>query len=163
MGAKTRQLQVRVSPRQKAAIQRLASRAGQSVSSYVLARVLPDVQLRFREILQALGVDSNRRFALAELHDFLAALAPSEFADAVADAEIEKLSPLDANYVAAMVEQAASVKRIDPPRWTADVEPLTEPWFAVPFPSLRFYLVRASPVAFKRRNIFVDSALGDRV
>ncbi len=163
MGAKTRQLQIRVTPSEKAAIHRLASCAGQSVSSYVLARALPDVQRRFREILQALGEDSDRRFALAELHDFLAALAPAQFAYVVADAEIERLSPLDANYVAAMVEQAASVKRIDPPRWTADVEPLTEPRFAVPFPSLRFYLLRVSPIAFKRRNIFVDSSVGDRV
>jgi uncharacterized protein (DUF1778 family) len=163
MGAKAEQLQVRVTRDQKAAIHRLARRAGQTVSSYVLARALPDVQRRFREILRALLEDSDRRFALAELHDFLAALAPSEFADAVADAEIDGLSPLVANYVAAMVEQAASVKRLDPPHWTADVEPLSEPWFAVPFASLRFYLLRVSPIAFKRRNIFVDSTLGDRV
>jgi len=37
------------------------------------------------------------------------------------------------------------------------------PWFAVPFPSLRPYLLRVSPVAFKRRNIFIDSTVGDRV
>lgn len=163
MGAKTEQLQIRVTRDQKAALHRLARRAGQSVSGYVLARALPDRQQRFREILLALGESSDRRFALAELHDFLVALEPSEFADAVVHAEIEKLDPLVANYVAAMVEQAASVKRIDPPRWTADVEPLTEPWFAVPFPSLRFYLLRVSPIAFKRRNIFVDSTIGDRV
>jgi hypothetical protein len=163
MGAKTGQLQIRVTRDQKASIKRLARRAGQSLSSYVLSRVLPDVRVRFSEILQALREDGERRFALAELNDLLAGLAPSEFADAVADAELEKLSPLVANYVAAMVEQAANRMGVDPPVWTAEMEPLEKPYFAVPYRRLRPHLLRTSPVAFKRRNIFVDSSVGDRV
>jgi uncharacterized protein (DUF1778 family) len=163
MEAKTRQLQIRVTPNQKAAINRLARRAGQSVSSYVLSRALPQEPHRFREIVRALREEDGRRFALAELNDFLARLTPIEFEDSVGDVDLDGLPPLARNYVAAMVEQAASLKGMDPPRWTADVEPLAEPWFAVPFPSLRSHLLRDAPVAFKRRNMFIDSTVGDRV
>ncbi|HET7691911.1 MAG TPA: hypothetical protein VFM44_02360 [Gemmatimonadota bacterium] len=163
MTTKTGQLQVRVTTKQKAAIRRLARRAGQSVSSYVLSRVLPDERVRFGEILRSLQEESERSFALAELSDFLTCLGPSEFRDAVGEAEIGALAPLAANYVAAMVEQAASRLGVDPPDWTSDVEPLYEPHFAVPFRSLRPHLLRSAPVAFKRRNIFVDSSAGDRV
>ena len=163
MATKTGQLQIRVTSKQKSAIKRLARRAGQSVSSYVLSRALPEGRVRFGEILAALREDNERRFALAELNDFLSGLGPSEFRDAVADAEIEELTPLLANYVAAMIEQAAYRLGVDPPDWTADVEPLDKPHFAVPIRRLRPLLLRTAPVAFKRRNIFVDSSVGDRV
>jgi hypothetical protein len=44
-----------------------------------------------------------------------------------------------------------------------EVAPLEEPHFGAPLQSLRLHLLAASPVAFKRRNIFVDAAVGDRV
>ncbi|MBI4266647.1 MAG: hypothetical protein HY657_19945 [Acidobacteria bacterium] len=163
MLAKSEQLQIRVTRAQKAALKRLAHAAGVDVSSYVLARALPDVRARFHDILRALQHDEDRRFALAELNDFLTGLAPAQFRDAVADAELRHLSPLTANYAAAMVEQAASQKGEPPPAWTRDVEPLDEPYFAVPFLRLRPHLLRASPAAFKRRNLFVDAAVGDRI
>jgi uncharacterized protein (DUF1778 family) len=162
MGTKTGQLQIRVTPRQKASIKRLARRAGQSVSGYVLSRALPE-KSRFEELLPALREEDRHRFALAELNDFLARLTPTEFHDAVAYVEPEGMTPRIANYVAAMVEHTASRMDVDPPAWTADVAPLEEPWFPVKFPRLRPYLLRVAPVAFKRRNIFVDSTVGDRV
>ena len=163
MATKTGQLQIRVTPRQKAAIKRLARGEGRSVSSYVLSRVLPDEQGRFGEILQSLRQESERRFALAELSDFLTGLGAPEFRDAVGCAEVKGLTPLLANYVAAMVEQAAYRLGVDPPDWTSEIEPLEKPHFAVPFRRLRPHLLRSAPVAFKRRNIFVDSSVGDRV
>jgi uncharacterized protein (DUF1778 family) len=163
MGTKTRQLQIRITPQQRAAIRHLARRSGQSVSSYVLSRVLPPERTRFEQILRALRDEARHRFALAELNDFLARLTPIEFHDAVGDVELEGLTPRLGNYVAAMVEHAASRMDVDAPSWTADVDPLEEPWFPVEFPRLRSYLLRVAPVAFKRRNIFVDSTVGDRV
>ncbi len=163
MSAKTQQLQIRVTPEQKIALKRQAHRAGQSVSTYVLARVLPAAQLRFGELLRALHDDGERRFALAELNDLLAGLTPVELRAVVAEAELRGLSPYLQNYVAAMVEQAAQQKDVAPPAWVRDVEPLDEPHFAVPLSSLRLHLLRAAPVPFKRRNIFVDSAIGDRI
>jgi len=163
MLAKSAQLQIRVTPAQKAALKRLASRAGLDVSSYVLARALPDVRARFRSILRELEYEADRRFALAELNEFLTGLSPAQFRDAVADVELQGLSHLVQNYVAAMVEQAASRKGQPSPSWAGDIEPVNEPYFAVPFPRLRPHLLRAAPVAFKRRNLFVDSSVGDRV
>lgn len=163
MGTKSRQLQIRVTPQEKAALKRQARRAGQEVSVYVLARLLPAARLRFGELLRALRDERERRFALAELNDLLAGLAPVEFREAAAEADLRELSPYLQNYVAAMVEQAAHQKHVAPPAWANGVEPLEEPRFAAPLPSLRLHLLHAAPVPFKRRNIFVDSGVGDRV
>jgi len=163
MSTKTQQLQIRVSPEQKGAIQRRAERAGQDLSTYVLARVLSDGISRFAEILHGLGDAGESRFWLAELNDLLAGLTPVEFGSALEVAELRDLSRYQQNYVAAMVEHAAHQKGIDPPRWTRAIEPLEEPRFAVPFASLRPHLLSAAPLAFKRRNLFIDSSIGDRV
>ena len=69
MGTKTQQLQIRVSPEQKRAIRRRAKRAGQDLSTFVLARVLSEGTSRFAEILHGLDDPSERRFWLAELND----------------------------------------------------------------------------------------------
>jgi len=67
-----------------------------------------------------------------------------------------------ANYLCALVELAAHRNSLPPPAWTNAVEPLSEPWFAAPITSLRPHLVRASPVPFKRRQLFVDPSLEER-
>lgn len=118
---------------------------------------------RFRAIVAQLGHDEDHRYVLVELHDFLTRLAPAVLPEAVAHANLRSLSPLLSNYVAAMVEQASYQKRVPPPSWAVDVEPLDLPYFASPSESLRAYLLRSSPVPFKRRNIFVDASVGDRV
>jgi hypothetical protein len=163
MPAKTEQLQIRVTPQQKTALKRQASAAGRDVSSYVLWRLVPPEQDRFAEILRALETDTDRRFALAELNDFLHACAPIVFGAAVVRAEFGTLSSYVRNYVAAMVEQAAHQKNLAPPAWVRDVAPLDIPQFATSLKRLRMHLLRAAPVPFKRRNIFVDSAVGARV
>lgn len=162
-GAKTQQLQIRVTPEQKSALARLARRAGQDVSSYVLARALPSGALRLGEILRALRDPERQRFALAELNDLLTELAPRELGEVTEGADLRDLSPFLQNYVAAMVELAAHRTGTLPPGWVREVAPLEQPWFASPLPGLRLHLLRASPVPFRRRNLFVDSSLGDRV
>jgi len=162
MSAKSAQLQIRVTPRQKAALKRHASAAGLDVSSYVLARVLPVESDRFAVIVRSIANAAEHRFALAELNDFLHACAPIAFSEAVARANVGELSPFLQNYVAAMVEQAAGQKHAPPPSWVRDVLPLDDPHFATPLRSLRMHLLRSAPVSFKRRNIFVDAAVGDR-
>ena len=163
MPAKTQQLQIRVSPVQKAALKRHAHAAGLDVSSYVLARVLPAARDRIADIVRALADERDRRFAFAELNDFLWACAPGAFGDAVAVVDIGPLDAYLQNYVAAMVEQAAGQKRVPPPAWVREIAPLDAPRFATTLANLRMHLLRSTPVPFKRRNIFVDSAVGDRV
>ena len=107
--------------------------------------------------------DADRRYVLAELNALLAALSATELAETVADVELRDVSDLMANYVAAMVEHAAARKAVAAPGWTRMQLGLEEPYFATELKSLRPGLLRASPVAFKRRNIFVDSSVGDSV
>lgn len=163
MSSKSEQIQIRVTPREKARLKRSAAAAGQDVSNYVLSRALPSSQRRFEELLELLADGMERRYVLAELNDLLSPLAADELARAVVHADLSRLSPLWKNYVAAMVEQACHSKRIQQPAWTADVAPLEDPHFTVPLRGLRLHLVSASPVPFKRRNIFVDTGVGGRV
>jgi len=55
------------------------------------------------------------------------------------------------------------LKNTQPPAWTEDVPPLDEPIFGSSLQSLRLHLLTNSPPAFSRRNIFIDSNIGDRV
>jgi hypothetical protein len=163
MSAKTEQLQIRVTPKQKAALRRAAQRAGQPVSAYVLSRVLPAGRERLAELVGALGEEGERRYALAAINDLLVGLEPEELAGAIEVRPPAQLSPYLRNYLAAMVEQAATQKGVPPPTWLREIEPLEEPHFATPLRGLRLHLLRASPVPFRRRNIFIDSGAGDRV
>lgn len=163
MSAKTAQLQIRVTPRQKAMLKRRAREAGLELSAFVLARALPEQDDRLAAIVRALGDEAAARFALAELNDFLQACRGAAFADALERVDVGALSPYLQNYVAAMVEQAAHQKGVAPPEWTRDIAPLDAPRFVAPLASLRAHLLRAAPVPFKRRNIFVDAGVGDRV
>lgn len=162
MASKSQQLQIRVTPAQKATLRRLARGAGQDVSTYVLSRALPPDTVRFADLLSMLRDGEERRFVLAELNDLLTALSPLRFPAVVERADLGGLSGYIQNYVAAMVEQAAYQKGVPSPSWTSDIMPLAEPHFAVPLKSVRLHLLRVSPIPFKRRNIFVDAAVGDR-
>jgi hypothetical protein len=114
----------------------------------------------FVQLTEAVGAASRISYPLAELNDLLTG-APAE--------EIGKLprpllaDPYRLNYVTAMVELAAHRAGIAPPLWTAEVEPLPTPVFIDPSIALRAHLLTASPPPFRRRNIFIDSSLGDRV
>lgn len=168
MAAKSGQLQIRVTPRQKAALKRQARAAGLDVSTYVLSRVLPPERDRLADLLRDVESSTDHRFALAELHDFLSSCPPMAFEEALQQTTstthvLEKLSPLLRNYVAAMVEHAAAQKSLMPPVWVRDIVPLDAPHFAGGLGSLRQYLLAVSPVPFKRRNLFVDATIGDRV
>jgi hypothetical protein len=160
--SKSEQLQIRVTRRQKAAIQRSAAQAGMDMSAYVLSRVLSSSTARFHDYAVAcLGPAS--RFALAELNSFLSGLAAGDLRDAVAAPPPSALTPYLLNYITAMVEQACARRGIAVPAWTRTIVPLTEPVFASALKSLRLHLLTHSPPPFRRRNIFVDSSVGERI
>jgi hypothetical protein len=167
MTGKTQQLQIRISAAEKVAIQRTAARAGMDMSAWVLSRLLPPAAPRFRELTRAVAAPPpgavERRFAFAELSDFLAALGRGEFASAVREAPPDGADPYTANYIAAMVETAAHRNRLPPPAWAERVAPLDEPVFGTGLESLRLHLLTAAPPAFRRRNIFIDASIGARV
>lgn len=165
MSGKTKQIQIRVSPAEKTAIERLAASAGLDVSAYLRTRALPAHRQRFDELVDGLADadQSDRPYVLAELNDLLAGLTSTELSEAVREAEVGALPPYEQNYVAAMVEQACARRGVARPEWTSAVPPLERPRFVVELESLRPHLLRASPVPFKRRNIFIDATIGDRV
>jgi uncharacterized protein (DUF1778 family) len=157
------QLQIRVSAEEKRAIQQAAARAGMDTSAWVRAKLLPRSRETFRRLAEALPQQiDDRPFLLAELNDLLARLSAAAFADAVAESP-PPLEPYLANYVAAMVETAAHRASVTPPSWTAAIAPLAEPVFGTALPGLRLHLLINAPPAYRRRNIFVDSTVGDRV
>lgn len=164
MAGRSSQLQIRITPEQKEVLKRLSHRAGMDMSAYVLSRALPDARMQFARLLEALRDDDPPGFALAELNDLLSGLTSGELCGAVEHADLTGLTPYFRNYVAAMVELAAHRRDVPPPAWVRDVEPMeTEPRFATPLAGLRLHLLRTAPVPFKRRNIFIDSSIGDRV
>jgi hypothetical protein len=133
-------------------------------SQHQIRITLPEARLQFARLLEALRDDERPSFALAELNDLLSGLTAGELGSAVEHADLAELTPYLRNYVAAMVELAAHRLDVPPPAWVRDVEPLeTTPHFATSLASLRLHLLRTSPVPFKRRNIFIDSSIGDRV
>jgi len=159
---KSGQIQIRVSPAQKAAIRRAARRAGLDMSTYVLARLLPAPARRFQDLTQACTDAGNVRFALADLNCWLATLGAGELQEAVSSPP-PQLTPYLANYVAAMTEYACAKKGVAPPSWLRATAPLTEPVFGSALMSLRLYLLTHSPAPFRRRNIFIDASVGSRV
>jgi uncharacterized protein (DUF1778 family) len=163
--SKSEQLQIRLTREQKSELKRRARNAGLDVSAFVLSRVLPSAEARFAGIVVGLAEGHDHRFVLAELSDLLASLTSPQLASAVANvpAEFWSLDSLLRNYVAAMVEQTCAGAGVALPVWAARVEPLVEPYFATTLRSLRLHLLAASPVAFRRRNIFVDAGVGARV
>lgn len=159
---KSSQLQIRVSPAQKAAIRRAARDAGLDMSAYIMARLLTAPGRRFRQLTEACADSPDARFDLAELSTWLASLATGELREAVASPP-PQLTPYLANYVAAMVELACAKGGVAPPSWTRLTAPLAEPVFGSALVSLRLYLLTHSPAPFRRRNIFIDASVGSRV
>jgi uncharacterized protein (DUF1778 family) len=159
--AKTGQLQIRVSESQKHAIQRAAARAGMDMSSYVLSRVLSVPAERFQELIRSLLTEE--RFALAELNTYLSSLTTGELRDALAAAPAVTLSAYWSNYVAAMIELICVRRGSEVPPWVQSVAPLREPVFGTSLQSLRLHLLTHTPAPFRRRNLFIDSSVGDRV
>ncbi len=161
---KTSQLQIRVSLKQKEQIRKLAQRAGMEMSAWVMSRVLPSGLEVFQDIIRKLSdtVDDNS-YIFAELNDFLMSLTKISLLEAISMEPEAKLSAFSANYLAAMVELACHMKRVTPPLWLADIEIIREPYFGSSLLGLRLYLLTHSPAPFRKRNIFIDSSLGDRV
>jgi len=160
---KTEQLQIRVSPAEKSAIERCARVARMGMSRYVLSRLLPAPEADFGRLAAALERSAEPRYVLAEIHDLLERLSPGEFAQASAARPAARLSPYLENYLAAMLETAAARLHVAPPPWVGAVGPLQAPAFGSDLIELRLHLLARSPAPFRRRNIFIDSSVGARV
>lgn len=159
MAPRTSQLQIRISPEQKATLKRLAARAGLSVSAYVLAQSLPSTSRALEAAIA--DVRDEKPGALSVLRRQVEALPPDELGERLESVEMSDLTPLAQNQIAALVEEVAQAAGAETPRWTTSIPPLEHPYFRWQLRSLRFYQLRASPVALKRRNVFDPSGAAD--
>jgi hypothetical protein len=114
----------------------------------------------FADLAREIARANRMSYPIAELNDLLTA-ATGPQVENLPRPEIE--DPYRLNYVTAMVELAAHRTGVVPPLWTASVTPLAEPAFIDRSLNLRAHLLTASPVPFRRRNIFIDTSLGGRV
>ncbi|VAX07165.1 hypothetical protein MNBD_GAMMA26-1441 [hydrothermal vent metagenome] len=160
---KTAQLQIRVSPQEKEAIRLAAHREDSDISSYVLRRLFTPRCEEFRCLVEGLSETADGSYAYAAINDFLSSLGRDEFSLVVAQVPSIQLNEDDWNYLAAMVEHAAHQKQLSAPAWTKNIAPVLMPVFATQLVNLRLALLLNAPPAFRRRNIFVDASIGDRV
>ncbi len=162
MSSRNHHLQIRVSESEKAAIRAEARRAGVGMSEWVLNRLFPEPAARLTSLARRADRGGSHA-AWAEIIELLQKTTGIDYQMAVGDIEVTDLSPFTANYLAALVETTAARLGEIPPQWTTRVAPLPTPWFGTELPRLREYLLQNAPVAFRRRNLFVDAAVGDRV
>jgi len=161
--SRSEQLQIRVSPAEKAAIRRAAQHAAMDMSAYVLSRALPAPAIRLQACVEACAGPAPPSFGLAEIDTLLASWTAAELRDAIATPPIIALTPFLSNYIAAMIEQVCERRSVRVPSWVRAIQPLPEPAFGSTLKSLRLHLLTHSPPPFRRRNIFIDTKVGDRV
>ena len=160
---KSEYLQLRISMQEKRAIQHHARQAGLNVSAWILARVLPEPRLHLEQIIAELSKVEDSSYMLAELSDLIESMNVAEFAQSCNDPLTLPASRILQNQVAAMLEVVAHRLHAKVPTWVLEIQPLKEPVFGSQMKALRLHLLTHSPAPFRRRNIFVDSIVGDRV
>lgn len=160
---KTEQLQIRVSREQKQAIAREAKRTGMSMSDWVLRKVLPAVRHRFCVLAEALSRAEQPGYVLAEMNEFLTGLNNQQLKTAIQSDPGFRLDAYYENYLAAMVEQACVIRKVEQPDWLRKIKPLPTPHFVTDLQSVRLHLLLNAPPVFRNRNIFIDSSIGARV
>lgn len=133
------------------------------MSEWVLSKIKHCGQEEFQRCTRALQSAQKPSYYLAELHDLLAKESGKDFIETVDAPPEGNLPAYYANYVAAMVETAAHDKGVRPPGWVRRIPPLTEPVMGSTLEGLRLYLLTNAPPPFRRRNIFIDASVGQRV
>lgn len=162
---RTEQLQIRISSADKRRLKRAAARFGLGISEFVLKRALNGI-LEYEAIsklCKSLDDQPEEKFVFAELHDLLASY-PKDTLEYLAENSWPLPDNLWAkNYIAAMFEEILVKNEVDIPDWLQEIPVLSEPWFATELKSLKNYLLLSSPIAFRKRNLFIDSTVGARV
>jgi len=160
---KASQLQLRVSAAEKADIKRAAKHAGMPVSAWVLSCLLSAPRREIERLFAALDDLEQASYALAEFNDLLTRMRRDEFTRVWREPVRLPASLQMQNQVAAMIELCAHRCEAGVPTWIRDIPPLAVPVFATALASLRLHLLVHTPPPFRRRNLFVDSSLGDRI
>jgi len=103
------------------------------------------------------GVHGAFDRAVREFLDTWQSLSAGERSEALA-AEPRHLDPIKDAYLAALAEHLALSERVGVPDWTEQPGRfLSEPFFAGGLESLKAILLVESPLAFRRRLIFISA------
>ncbi len=156
-------LQIRLSSKQKEIIRGAAKNAKTDMSSWVLAKIINNQSEEFLKVVEKLVSSQKQSYNYAEIHDLLMKLDNNVFSKTVEFSPTKELNSFQLNYIAAMVEQRAMQLSEKAPSWCSDIKSLEAPCFGTSLKSLNLYLLLNSPLAFRKRNIFIDSTVGQRV
>jgi len=156
-------LQIRLSAEQKESIRNAAKEADTDMSSWILSKVANSRSVDFSKIVNKLNSEQQQTYVYAEINDLLAKCNSTSFSTTVMANPTDGLDAFQANYVAAMVEHCAQKMGELAPAWCNSVSQLQFPHFGSDLKSLKLHLLLNSPLAFRRRNIFIDSSVGERV
>ncbi len=160
---KSEHLQIRITAEAKKKLFQLAKVNNMTLSEWILSKLsIENSPYTIQSIYEELSKKHNQAFAYVQLHDLLMKVSPQLWDDFVSirphNLECETMA-----YTASMIERAAQMRGLTQPPWIREVETCSPPYFATNLQTLRLYLLINSPVAFRKRNIFIDSSTGDRV
>lgn len=144
-------------------IQKKAKELDLDMSVWVKQLLFSQKNQTYMNLMDAISNSKFSKEALAHFNDFLDRLPAKDFVETVMEIPGIFKDTFHGNYIAAMVEMAAHQKKVAPPSWTKKYTGMEEPYFASSFENLRFHLLVSSPIPFRKRNIFIDSTIGDRI
>ena len=160
---KTDYIQIRINKKEKAKFVKLAELDNMSLSNWILNKLKIDISpVEIKIIYGQIAIASDSSYALAFLNDSLMKVPKHTWSDLVS-IKPENLNFENLCYVASMIEHAAEIRELNTPLWVNDIGALQTPYFVSTFKNLRLYLLINSPVSFRKRNIFIDASIGDRV
>lgn len=156
-------LQIRLTALEKEVIGQQAHSVGLDVSTWVKQQLFPRHKKIYIELINSMTTLHESKQSLAALNDLLHDLSKDEFVETLTELPKRFIATVLGNYIASMIDFAANQKNIFPPSWTEHYKGTEEPFFSTDLKSLRLHLLRMSPAAFKKRNIFIDSSVGMRL
>jgi hypothetical protein len=160
---KDKQLQIRITQKEKVFIRKAAKNAGMDISQWVLSKIAICSRMNLENLIEELACSDDKTYPIAAINDFLCKISRQEFEILFGEPVSFDISEYWNNYLAAMIEQASHIKKTAAPNWLNEIKPLKEPVFGTDLQSLRLHLLANSPPPFKKRNIFIDSTLGSRI
>ncbi len=122
-----------------------------------------------REVVRNADNVEDMGLNLAEFLDHINFLLRKKSPRTVLFAAIRGEPPLTGNtthdaYLAAVATHLANSHRLPRPAWVdKSSRRLDRPWFAIPDPWARAWLLRDSPAAFRERNLFTTECAIQRV
>ena len=156
-------IQMRISPRDKKKLVQIARMHNMTLSKWILSKVrIENSVAELKRIYNEFSKRSKESYLFAQLGDYLMNV-PNELWLEFVSIKPENMESDQLSYVAAIIDQLSVIRDLEKPHWITEIKGHDKPYFGSDLQSLRLYLLIKSPVAFRQRNIFIDSSAGERV